>query len=66
MTATREHGNAIKVEQAVGLIAGAIDGAILLVDLLSGVLPDDYPTGDVRDRLEGLRLQASILEGMVQ
>lgn len=55
MSSTREYRNAGAIEDAVAVIGCAITVAESLVDALASVLPDDYPTYDVREALELVR-----------
>lgn len=52
MSATREHRNAARIDDAVAKIAEAIAETNRLLDTLAAYLPDDYPFQDVTDALE--------------
>lgn len=47
MSATREHRNAIRVEDSINRIGVEIDTTVEILRELASVLPDDYPMDDV-------------------
>lgn len=47
MSVTREHRNAVRVEESINRIGVEIDATVETLRELASVLPDDYPMGDV-------------------